>query len=496
MRDPLVLLPTLPAHPLLRRAAAGAGDGAQRHRAAPARSRWRSPPQGPVQHRRAGAQTVEIAERPGEHGLLHGADRRRRRATRASRPRRRATASSTRSTDRRAGAGRPAGDRDRAGRGGRRRRRELPLAGGPDAFRPETLSRELRIGPVPLVQFSGKLEHLLHYPYGCLEQTVSTAFPLIYMGDLARAARPRAARSQEGAGRPGGDGAGGPAADRHRCSSPAAASRSGRAAERSTRGGASTRRTSWSRRGGPGIRSRTPSTTGRSAGWPARSRRSRPTAARSCSGPSTALYVLARAGRADLGTMDFLRAEARARSMRPESRALLAAAYAAAGQPAGGAGPAGEPGRGRAGRAADGRQLQLDDPQPGDACCWPCSTRRRTSPQIPRLVDRLARDAREVGEWTTQEEGFTLLALGQFSQRQAQAAALLRDGLRGRPAGRHVRQQAGRPSTIPRQRAGAIQMDGGLPAGRGLLSACSPGASRPTTPSSRRTRGSRSSASS
>ncbi len=42
------------------------------------------------------------------------------------------------------------------------------------------------------------------------------------------------------------------------------------------------------------------------------------------------------------------------------------------------------------------------------------------NPKIPALVDRLARDARNDSWWTTQEESFTLLALGQFIQRQAQ----------------------------------------------------------------------------
>ncbi len=59
-----------------------------------------------------------------------------------------------------------------------------------DRFRPETLRRTVRIGSVPLVQFTGKLEHLLHYPYGCLEQTTSAAFPLIYLGDIAKALDP------------------------------------------------------------------------------------------------------------------------------------------------------------------------------------------------------------------------------------------------------------------------------------------------------------------
>ncbi len=34
------------------------------------------------------------------------------------------------------------------------------------------------------------LEYLVHYPYGCLEQTTSTVFPLLYLADFAATARP------------------------------------------------------------------------------------------------------------------------------------------------------------------------------------------------------------------------------------------------------------------------------------------------------------------
>jgi hypothetical protein len=35
-------------------------------------------------------------------------------------------------------------------------------------------------------RFSGNLNSLLRYPYGCLEQTVSTAFPQLYFRDLVQ----------------------------------------------------------------------------------------------------------------------------------------------------------------------------------------------------------------------------------------------------------------------------------------------------------------------
>jgi uncharacterized protein YfaS (alpha-2-macroglobulin family) len=38
--------------------------------------------------------------------------------------------------------------------------------------------------PLPSVKLSGSLDYLLRYPYGCLEQTTSRAFPLLYLADL------------------------------------------------------------------------------------------------------------------------------------------------------------------------------------------------------------------------------------------------------------------------------------------------------------------------
>ncbi|HTF80212.1 MAG TPA: alpha-2-macroglobulin family protein, partial [Cytophagales bacterium] len=52
---------------------------------------------------------------------------------------------------------------------------------------PSTVSGKLIIGRSPLIQFSKNLNDLLQYPYGCVEQTVSTAFPQIYFNDLCKA---------------------------------------------------------------------------------------------------------------------------------------------------------------------------------------------------------------------------------------------------------------------------------------------------------------------
>ncbi|MBI4805075.1 MAG: alpha-2-macroglobulin family protein [Desulfovibrio sp.] len=57
---------------------------------------------------------------------------------------------------------------------------------------PGTVTRDLRIGRFPLVRYSGKLDALLGYPYGCMEQTVSKSFPLLYFANLARELEPEA----------------------------------------------------------------------------------------------------------------------------------------------------------------------------------------------------------------------------------------------------------------------------------------------------------------
>ncbi|WP_027180308.1 alpha-2-macroglobulin family protein [Maridesulfovibrio bastinii] len=55
---------------------------------------------------------------------------------------------------------------------------------------PSTLKRTITIGTRPMTRLSGRLESLLAYPYGCAEQTVSRAFPLLRFSDLARELAP------------------------------------------------------------------------------------------------------------------------------------------------------------------------------------------------------------------------------------------------------------------------------------------------------------------
>lgn len=55
---------------------------------------------------------------------------------------------------------------------------------------PATLERTLTIGHKPIIRLSGRLKSLLSYPYGCAEQTVSRAFPLLKFSDLAKEMAP------------------------------------------------------------------------------------------------------------------------------------------------------------------------------------------------------------------------------------------------------------------------------------------------------------------
>ncbi len=53
-----------------------------------------------------------------------------------------------------------------------------------EAF-PETAARSLRVSAFPTLQLAGAVDYLMQYPYGCLEQIVSVAFPLLLVPELA-----------------------------------------------------------------------------------------------------------------------------------------------------------------------------------------------------------------------------------------------------------------------------------------------------------------------
>ncbi|MFZ5568984.1 MAG: alpha-2-macroglobulin family protein [Thermodesulfobacteriota bacterium] len=59
--------------------------------------------------------------------------------------------------------------------------REINLPG-----RPGTNSASLEISAFMPMDIGKRLDYLIHYPHGCLEQTVSAAFPQLYLGELLR----------------------------------------------------------------------------------------------------------------------------------------------------------------------------------------------------------------------------------------------------------------------------------------------------------------------
>lgn len=60
---------------------------------------------------------------------------------------------------------------------------EISLANN---YIPSSVASRLIIARSPVVQFSDQLQYLLDYPYGCAEQTISTAFPQLYYADLVK----------------------------------------------------------------------------------------------------------------------------------------------------------------------------------------------------------------------------------------------------------------------------------------------------------------------
>ena len=55
----------------------------------------------------------------------------------------------------------------------------------PAGWLPESISVSGALSSLPSLQMGRALDYVVHYPYGCLEQTVSGAFPLLYAGEWA-----------------------------------------------------------------------------------------------------------------------------------------------------------------------------------------------------------------------------------------------------------------------------------------------------------------------
>jgi len=287
--------------------------------------------------------------------------------------------------------------------------------GEEDSLRPQTITRELRISRLPLIEFSGKLDSLLNYPYGCLEQVTSTVFPLLYLADIAKELEPELFKKsnleglvQEGIRRigtmqlsgggfslwPEGDVVQ-PWASIYASHFLVEARRAGYYVENSLYSGAM-----------EFLRNEAKAKQSYSTGELERA--------------VYALYVLGRAGKADVGTMDYIRKNDKD-NLTVESRALLGATYTALGNT----------------EALKDMLKGIDDienvaRETGDN--FDSTVRNRallllalmdsapSDPRVPELVERLARDARVDTWWTTQETSFALLAIGQFIKRQTEEA--------------------------------------------------------------------------
>ena len=60
----------------------------------------------------------------------------------------------------------------------------------PGGWVPKTDRYWLSFSPLPTLKLAGALRYVLHYPYGCVEQTTSGSFPLLYLSDLGATVDP------------------------------------------------------------------------------------------------------------------------------------------------------------------------------------------------------------------------------------------------------------------------------------------------------------------
>ncbi|HEV2722206.1 MAG TPA: alpha-2-macroglobulin family protein, partial [Thermoanaerobaculia bacterium] len=281
-------------------------------------------------------------------------------------------------------------------------------------FMPASVERTLVISPIPTVQFRGKLTYLLHYPYGCVEQTTSSVFPLLYFGDLAKELDPDAFAGNESA----------------------AMVREGvrRLGTMQTVSGGfamwpygatpwpygSTYATHFlveARRAGHQVE---PGIYDRALAYIAGDAKAKmQTGSSDLERVVYDLYVLGRAGKADIGMMDYIR-EHKLSELDVHSKALLAAAYASAGNP----------------RMIDTLLTNVSavdalHRQSGDNLGSTLRNRALllmalldaapNDPRIPRIVERLSRDAAD--RWcSTHESSLALIALGSFFRRQRETA--------------------------------------------------------------------------
>ncbi len=286
------------------------------------------------------------------------------------------------------------------------------LAGADETFVPETVTRSLRVGGLPLMRFAGNLGQLLGYPYGCVEQTVSKAFPLIYFGDLARELDPDLVGTN-----------------------PAAwvqAAVSKLHTMQLDNGGFSMWSNGWEAQPYASIYATHFLVEARTAGFQVDDPllnsalnylgnmvRDPELAQRNPERATYALYVLARAGAPERAAMDLIRT-GMAQSLDGETAVLLAAAYGATGDV-------------KNMNALLSRNIEVPEVQRQLSGNLGSTVRNLAltalalaqadpaDPRLPELIQRLT-ERMEPGRWyTTQENAIALMALGQFFRMQADA---------------------------------------------------------------------------
>lgn len=278
-------------------------------------------------------------------------------------------------------------------------------------FLPGTARLDVTVGRFPLIRFTGNLKALLAYPYGCLEQTVSRAFPLLHFADLAQVMAPGAFET----------------------ASPQAMVQS--AIRRITgmqlyNGGFSMWPGGDTPQAWMSLYAANFLAEAKLAGFPvdpdvlaqaltfagATGREADLAKPEGLTLAAYALYVQAKAGRADIGAMDNLR-DSQAKKLPSEARGLLGAAYAAVGNTRtadillSGPVPPGEPHKETGGNLASSLRDKalflsaLLDAVPAD-------------PRITSLATEVGRLLEGEPYPSTQENAFALLALGKFYARQ------------------------------------------------------------------------------
>lgn len=278
-------------------------------------------------------------------------------------------------------------------------------------FVPGSVERTLVVSPLPFVQFKGKLSYLLHYPYGCVEQTTSSVFPLIYFSDLAEELDPEAFKNNDSAAM---------VREGIRRLGMMQVYNGGFAMwpyGSTTEPWLSVYATHFlveAKRAGHDVPQPMLDRALAYIGTDARAKSDYDYYERERAIYS--LYVLARAGKADLGTMDYFR-EHQLSNMTAESRALLAAAYAATGNP----------------KMLDvllGRIADVEEVSRATAQNYDSTIRNRAlllmalldinpgDPRVVNLVERLTRDLKADFYWSTHESSFALVALGQLARQQ------------------------------------------------------------------------------